>query len=346
MKKIISTLAALAACFAMKAQVPAFNPDGNFKIMQLTDLHLNPNYPKNVDEVLGRIDSMVSLESPDCIMITGDLVYGKPCEVVIRRLVEQLDSYSIPWAVMFGNHDAEQNLSRAEMSALYVQGKWCLNKLNDKGELADVEIPVLKDGKPLWYMYAMDSNDYSPIKGIGTYGYFSFEQVGWMLGCCKARTAEDGAVAPSVAFFHIPLTEYIDAWALLDNPRQGVRDRDHCIGLRGENVGHGALNTGMFAAMKQGGSIRGVFVGHDHDSDFVACYKGIALCYGRFSGSDTVYNNIPRGARFIELHAGSSEFSTWMRDDQGRMLRPVVSDGSTIRRDETRYAKGLYGSSK
>lgn len=335
----------MAACLSISAQNPTFNADGKFKIMQLTDLHLNPDYPQRMDEVLSRIEYMVKLESPDCIMITGDLVYGKPCEVAIRRLVNQLDSYGIPWAVMYGNHDAEQNLSRADMSKLYVSGKHCLNRLNDKGELADIEIGVMHEGKPAWYMYAMDSNDYSPIKGIGTYGYFSFEQVHWMLECCKARTGADGCVAPSVAFFHIPLIEYIDAWTLLDNPRQGVRDRDHCIGLRGENVGHGALNTGMFAAMKQGGSIKGVFVGHDHDSDFVACYKGIALCYGRFSGSDTVYNNIPRGARFIELKAGTSEFSTWMRDDQGRMLRPVVSDGSTIRRDETRYVKGLYGSS-
>ena len=63
------------------------------------------------------------------------------------------------------------------------------------------------------------------------------------------------------------------------------------MGRAAEDECPGALNTGMFAAMVETGSVMGVFVGHDHDNDYVVAEKGIALGYGRFSGDDTTYNN-------------------------------------------------------
>lgn len=338
---VAAALALSNLCHA--AQPLEFKQDSTFKIMQLSDLHLRQQYPDEYNKVLDRIATLAAKEKPDVILITGDLVYSKPAGPQISDLAAHLDALQIPWAVMYGNHDAEQDLSRQEMSKLYSSGKYSLNTLNGSGELADMEVPVMLDGKPAWYLYIMDSGDYTPYKDAGKYGNFTFDQVVWMRNCCKARTAPDGAIAPSFAFFHIPLHEYVDAWYPMDNPRQGAGDKLHCAGMRGENIAHGALNTGMFAAMREGGSVVATFAGHDHDNDFVACYKGIALCYGRFTGGNTVYNNIPAGARLIEIKAGSRKFETWIRDDQGRRLWPLNTDGNTIHRHRDREKGCLYG---
>ena len=59
------------------------------------------------------------------------------------------------------------------------------------------------------------------------------------------------------------------------------------------------------------------FVGHDHVNDYVVDWKGILLCYGRFTGGNTVYHDIPggNGARVIELTQGVRSFKTWERLD-------------------------------
>ena len=61
----------------------------------------------------------------------------------------------------------------------------------------------------------------------------------------------------------------------------------------------------------------GTFVGHDHNNDYVAYWFDILLAYGRYSGGNTVYNDLPNGARIIELKEGQRSFSTWIRTAQG-----------------------------
>lgn len=339
---VITILALSLACSA--AERLEFKKDSTFRIMQLTDLHLRFRYPDDHDKVLGRIRGMAQKERPDVIIITGDIIYGRPAAPMGKRIIEALDSLEIPWLVVYGNHDAEAGMSRADLSALYASGKYNINTLDAAGELADMEIPVLCSGIPAWYIYAMDSHDYCPDKSIGHYASFSFDQVGWMRERCSARRAQDGTTAPSVAFFHIPLHEYLDAWSPMDDAHMGQADGRHCWGIRGEAVCCGALNTGMFAAMREGGSIVATFAGHDHDSDYVACYKGIALCYGRYSGGNGEYNNLAPGARLIELKAGSREIRTWIRDCQGRIVRHMKTDGDTItEKFSDRPKGGLYG---
>ena len=52
------------------------------------------------------------------------------------------------------------------------------------------------------------------------------------------------------------------------------------------------------------GDVEGIFVGHDHDDDYAVMWHGVLLAYGRYTGGDTVYNNLPNGARVIELTEG------------------------------------------
>jgi hypothetical protein len=77
--------------------------------------------------------------------------------------------------------------------------------------------------------------------------------------------------------------------------------------------------------MLTAGDVMGVFVGHDHDNDFVADWKGIALGYGRFSGGNTEYNNLPEGngARVIVLKENTRDFTSWIRLRSGEIMQNI-----------------------
>jgi len=69
----------------------------------------------------------------------------------------------------------------------------------------------------------------------------------------------------------------------------------------------------------------GTFVGHDHDNNYLAYWKGIVLGYGQFSGTYKTYINLPegRGARIIELEEGKRSFNTYIRLESGKIIHQV-----------------------
>lgn len=125
-----------------------------------------------------------------------------------------------------------------------------------------------------------------------------------------------GKPLPSLAFFHIPFPEYNEA----------AQDENALlIGTRKEKACAPLINTGLYAAMLNAGDIMATFVGHDHVNDYVVDWKGILLCYGRFTGGNTVYHDIPggNGARVIELTQGVRSFKTWERLEGGKIINEV-----------------------
>ena len=86
--------------------------------------------------------------------------------------------------------------------------------------------------------------------------------------------------------------------------------------------------------MKEFGDILGVFVGHDHDDDYAVFWKGILLAYGRYTGGDTVYNNLSNGARVIEMTEGSTNFRTWIRLKDGEVINTVNYPSDFIKKKD------------
>ncbi len=297
-----------------------FNQDGTFKILQFTDTHLcayNETVLEEAEKTFARMTSIIKNEKPDLLVFTGDVVTSQPSDVMWKRLMDTLDVYNVPFAAMFGNHDHEVGLTRAEISRIIMDYPLNINKLNKAKELADMQIPVMSSNgkKPAAMIYCMDSHDYSKIEGIGGYGWFERGQVDWLYESCMKAAEKAGAPLPSLAFFHIPLPEFSLAFNNQENGRVGVRQEAEC---------HAKVNPGMFAAMIESGSVMGVFCGHDHDNDYVVAEHGIALGYGRYSGDETVYNHLKHGIRVIELKEGERAFSTWIHEDDGTLADPIL----------------------
>ena len=121
---------------------------GGFMIAQFTDMHLDPSKPRRLAEAektFARLDRILATERPDLVVFTGDVVTGAPAEGMWRRLLDTMTARRVPFCVVLGNHDSEQDLSRQQIGRI-VTSYPGLNTLDAAGELADRELEILGSG--------------------------------------------------------------------------------------------------------------------------------------------------------------------------------------------------------
>lgn len=320
MKQILISLAVLFGCTQIGyAQKPVlkFNQDGKFKIVQFTDMHYIHGNPKS-DITIERINEVLDAEKPDLVMFTGDVIYGKPAEEGMRTILNLAADRKIPFGVVFGNHDDEVGLTRTQLFDIIQTIPYNLtDSVAGVSGASNFILPLKSsDGKKdAAVLYCLDSHAYSQINGVEGYDHIKFDQIQWYRENSSRFTRENGGEPlPSLAFFHIALPEY----------NQAASDETAIlIGTRKEKACAPQLNSGMFTSMKEMGDILATFVGHDHDDDYAVFWKGILLTYGRYTGGDTVYNNLPNGARIIEMTEGERSFETWIRLKDGEIINRI-----------------------
>lgn len=148
-----------------------FKEDNTFKIVQFTDTHFYIN-GKNSDEVLTNMRFILETEKPDLAILTGDIVTGdgnpypslKSWEVITDLLIE----YKTPYAITFGNHDDEAEISRRELMDYLLTRPYCLISDEGKQEIAGLGnyvLPIFNEqGIAEKLLYCMDSRSYSLAK--------------------------------------------------------------------------------------------------------------------------------------------------------------------------------------
>lgn len=303
--------------FAQKPTLK-FNEEGKFKIIQITDTHFILGNSAS-DVVPALLNEIIEEEKPDLLVFTGDMVWkNKETAPALDALFAPVIAKGVPWAYVFGNHDDESDMSRTQIMEHVTQMPYCIAEKGDQylSGIGNYALEVRgKNDAPSAILYCLDSHAYPQIKGIGGYAWFQPDQVDWYRKQSAAYTIlNEGKPLPALAFFHIPLPEYVDM----------ARDRDALVGNKNEAECNGKLNTGMFSAMRIAGDVMGTFVGHDHDNDYIGNWYDIYLAYGRYSGGKTVYNNLGNnGCRVIELTENKREFSTYIRLLGGEKLAEV-----------------------
>ncbi|MDD2293840.1 MAG: metallophosphoesterase family protein [Bacteroidales bacterium] len=320
-------LLSAVALFAQKREIPTlhFADNGTFKIVQFTDLHNAPANPASKHGI-ECIEAVLDAENPDLIIFTGDSFWGPPAREAMNDILAPVLKRKIPYAFCWGNHDHEQDMTRAEIQEMIetqplncgftedgIQGysNFALPVLHSKASSADII--------PAFILYCFDSQAYSEVEGVKGYGWIHLDQIAWYARVSSFYAdANGGLPVPAMAFFHIPLPEYLDA--VQAEPAK-------MVGSRMESVAAPKLNSGLFVAFKEHGDVMATFVGHDHDSDFAVEWYGLLLAYGRYSGGDTVYNNLAdgSGARVIVINESEPRtFRTWIRLMDGRIQNDII----------------------
>lgn len=305
----------------LQAQTPVlkFTSNKTFKIVQFTDVHWVPGNPRS-EEAAERMNEVLDAEQPDLVIYTGDIAFGKPAREALDKALAPVLSRRLPFAMTWGNHDDEHDLTRRQLSDYVKQLPGNLTATTEGlSGVSNYLLPLKSaDGQTdAALLYVLDSHSYASLAACKGYDWIKPDQVNWYLRQSDAYTAANGGKPlPALAFFHIPFPEYNEA---------AQTESAFLVGTRKEKACSPEINTGLFAAMLKGGDVMATFVGHDHVNDYVVNWKGILLCYGRYTGGDTVYNDIPggNGARVIELTEGSRTFRTWIRVKGGKVINEV-----------------------
>lgn len=276
-----------------------------FTILQLADTQLSNPTDKGLAPAFELIEKLVKNSNPDLIALTGDNTEGSKSDKVLAKLIPFLDSLDVPYAAVFGNHDPE-GTTKKKLSDLYLSGK---NSLFQKGPsnihgMGNYQVNLIQNDSVKYSFYMLDSNRYrsyttsqkrSSLWGGKNYDYIYPDQIAWYAYNVKKTADLNGAVVPSLAFFHIAIPEFR---LYADAPESDIlieQSKD------GEPVCNGYVNTGLFDVMKELGSTKGAFIGHDHINNYVFRHEGIILGYGLKTGKTSYYDEDLQGGTLITL---------------------------------------------
>lgn len=296
--------------FGQKTTKLKFNSEGKFKIVQFTDVHLKIDNKPRCDSVLNVMESVIKIEKPDLVILTGDVVTSRPVKDAWSIVTKPMRDALIPWAVVFGNHDYEHGFTNKQIMDHLVTLPYNVSKYGPKDIYGIgnyiLEIESSKSQKTGAVIYCFDSNAYTGIKDneeIGHYDWIKFNQIEWYRTQSEKMTKKNmNKPFPALAFFHIPLPEYFI-----------VQKKANTVGDQEENVSSPKINSGMYNALLEMKDVMATFCGHDHNNNFIGTLNDIALAYGCKTGKDS-YGRLDKGGRVILLYEGERKFDTWIHN--------------------------------
>ena len=111
--------------------------DREYKILQLTDLHLGFGiFSRKKDRLaLATVTELVRRTGPDLIVLTGDSVFPffpksgtMNNRKQAQKLLAFLDGFRIPYTFVFGNHDCEMGAAcnKEQLAEIFATGKYAV----------------------------------------------------------------------------------------------------------------------------------------------------------------------------------------------------------------------------
>ena len=145
-----------------------FRSDQRFKIVQFTDIHWhNGEAPDQQSAKL--MTRIAKTESPDLIVLTGDILAGGGCDDAadsLRQVIKTVETCEVPWAAVFGNHDDEGSADRYELMTVMQESRLSLSQPGPE-EIPGVGNYILpiqnsEANATAAVLYFIDSGSYAP----------------------------------------------------------------------------------------------------------------------------------------------------------------------------------------
>lgn len=259
------------------------NPNKDFVIMNVTDLHLSDYTQDAVTNIrnLENIRRMAEELQPDLITLSGDLVWTQMKEGSVvysaHRLTEFMDSLGISWAPIFGNHDFEGNCDLNYLADIMMQGQFCVMQKGDVSMgVGNYVVNICEGEKLIHSVILMDSH---------SDGALSEKQVQWFRWAVEGASMESGNQVSSSLILHIPVAQYRYAYTAAWDKENGCwRDGYESFGGKREEIlchtdeNDDPVDSGIFDVMKEVGTDN-VLCGHDHVNNFSVLWEGVRLTY-------------------------------------------------------------------
>lgn len=262
----------------------------DFKILLFTDLQ---QWTDNVvnDSVFALMDELVEEAKPDMIVLLGDNVSGLFTDYLTKKVVSKMESYGIPWAPVFGNHDTEGILPLEELAKAFEDAENCLFETGPENlyGAGNYAVNITENGKVVETLFFFDNGRYIKYEdGQTKEVYLSEEQIGWYEWTVKGIAEAEGKVVPSMTFSHFAMPQFRTAIETL------CEQGDDGYYYVPEELGFGyckylpgvaPVDSGFFDKAKELGSTTHIFCGHDHENNASILYEGIRFTYGLKTGA-------------------------------------------------------------
>ena len=287
----------------------------DFKILNLSDIHFgNGTISKKQDEqVLKDVKLLIEQTNPDLIILNGDNVYpfafssGTTDNLQqMKTLATFLESFQIPWTLIFGNHDNEfgSKYSLNDLGNYLEKLNYCLFTKGPE-TVSGVGNQIINirntNGRLLTSLILFDSHSYYGTTGLSGYDNIHQDQIDWYKSYIIETSQRENF--NSIAFLHIPIEEYKEAW---QKYKQGSDEVTYYFGdanEKNEKITTPEKNSDIFNTMVELKNTTAIFAGHNHLNDFSIKYKGIRLTFNS-TLDNLAYvkaNNDIRGGTVIEI---------------------------------------------
>lgn len=318
---IILTVVMIISCIPVFASAEGetqlqFGSDGKFKIMLFADIQDDDPIEETT---LQMMHECLDKYKPDLVIYLGDngVAYTEKEYSTVKAITAPCVEKGVPYAIVFGNHDGEREVSREKLLTYY-QEFGCLTTDADPDiyGCGNCNLPILSsDGKKTAFnLWLIDSGSSNPDKEVGGYDYVHEDQIEWYKNTAEElRNANGGKVVPSILFQHIIMPEAYEAIY----PRLPFKmGKDYTIdgttyfpvpffnrhaGIILEPCSPPFVNGGQWDAIVETGDVIATFHGHDHVNDFTATHEGIDIVNVPTVGCQAYSDAISRGAGLITL---------------------------------------------
>lgn len=318
---IILTVVMIISCIPVFASAEGetqlqFGSDGKFKIMLFADIQDDDPIEETT---LQMMHECLDKYKPDLVVYLGDngVAYTEKEYSTVKAITAPCVEKGVPYAIVFGNHDGEREVSREKLLTYY-QEFGCLTTDADPDiyGCGNCNLPILSsDGKKTAFnLWLIDSGSSNPDKEVGGYDYVHEDQIEWYKNTAEElKKANGGKVVPSILFQHIIMPEAYEAIY----PRLPFKmGKDYTIdgttyfpvpffnrhaGIILEPCSPPFVNGGQWDAIVETGDVIATFHGHDHVNDFTATHEGIDIVNVPTVGCQAYSDAISRGAGLITL---------------------------------------------
>ena len=288
--------------------------DKDFVILNFTDNHYG-DYDYRRFTALGTnftARRLVKKIKPDLITVSGDIVCTDSTIYSVKRFTDLMESFGVPWAPVFGNHDDEGNCDLNYLADIMQKSPHCiLRKGPASMGVGNYVIGIAEeDGsgseRLAEALIMMDSHHSACTQ----------EQVEWFSWAAEGVNTLSGGSAEITTMMHIPLAQYQygcdEKW---DSKKNMWKPDSGAVGTYGEKIccardaDGNPVDNGLFDAIRKAGG-RYVFCGHEHLNIFSFVYDGVRLTYmmkiGKGSGFSPLLNG---GTKIVVGSDGILRFS-------------------------------------
>ena len=243
------------------------------------------------------LTDIITATNPDLIILTGDNIYGKFDHngSVWTKFVNFMDSFEIPWAPIFGNHDAESNMGVDWQCEQLMNAENCLFMQRTLTGNCNYSVAIAQGNEIKRVFYMLDSNGVgSPSAATLANGHtsttpgFGSDQVAWYTE--QITRLQETLPDIKISFaYHIQDRLFEDAyekygysavrpWANINiDLHEDKAEGD--FGYIGYVKGEWTQDIDKLKAL----GVDSIFVGHEHTSSSSVVYEGIRFQFGQKS---------------------------------------------------------------